>query len=92
MKYTLYPGNIASMLHIQPEGGKMMDCIYMAAEKQPVIFLSGRKNEAAEAAAFMALPLSVRVAANRHFGGVFSLPVNERSQYLRHCVPWEVAA
>lgn len=93
MRYTLKPGSIACMLHITPEGGAEQNCIFAAEGKQPRIFINGRQdNDAQELAAFMALPLSVRAAANRHFGTVFALPVERRSNYLKSCVPWEVEA
>ena len=81
MRYTLRPGYIASVLYVQPEDGRTLDCLYIA-ENLPVQVWPNRTIEV--------LPGPVRAAVNKHFGTVFSLPSIERGAFLQSLEPWEV--
>lgn len=83
MKYTLKPGAIASVLFVVPEEGRTLDCIYLAENQVVQIW----PNQTVEI-----LPVPVRAAVNKHFGTMFSLPLNRREAYLRSLVEWEVVA
>jgi hypothetical protein len=84
MIYQLIPG-IACFLSVKSTGYDEA-FIYLSGEKLPV---SARTDSDRE---FLALPLEVRAAINRHFGIVFSLPVGSRAQCLKDFVPIEVDA
>lgn len=92
MNYTITPGNIAAVCHVQADGSTVQDCILLNEGKQPVVFLPGNGDGHAqrEAAAFLALPLKVRAEVNKHFGTVFALPIEKRGAYLKQCVPLTV--
>ena len=81
MNYTLKVGNIASVLYVTPQGGKTLDCIYLA-ENMPVMVQPNNTLEG--------LPLAVRAAVNKHFGTMFSLPLERRGAYIKSLEPWEV--
>jgi hypothetical protein len=84
MIYKLIPG-IACYLSVKSTGYEEA-LIYLSGEKLPV---SARTDSDRE---FLALPLAVRAAINRHFGIVFSLPVGSRALYLKDFMPIEVDA
>ena len=81
--YTITPG-IAALIYLDyPEAGRRT-FVYLSDGKPPV---SGADESAAD---FLALPLVVRAAINRHFGIVFSLPVGRRADYLKNFQPIEI--
>lgn len=88
MKYTIYPGSIASIQTIQTDNGKLYSAIYMADTKQPEIYPDGNlsKNIADK------FPVQVRAAVNRYFGGIFSLPYDKRQNFINNSVPFTITA
>jgi hypothetical protein len=83
MSYTLKPGHIASILYVTQEGGKTRDCIFIAENLAVMVW----PNETVEI-----FPTPVRAAINKHFGTMFSLPLERRGDYLKSLVPWVVEA
>lgn len=92
-KWTIKPGNIASLCHVVTAEGVERDCIFMSDEKGVLVFINGALgSEPRELAAFRALPPAVRGAVNKHFAAVFALSVDKRGAFLKTCKPFQVEA
>jgi hypothetical protein len=88
MKYTIYPGSIASIQTIKTEDGKLYSAIYMSDTKQPEIYPDGNLSvNIADK-----FPIPVRAAINRYFGGIFSLPYDRREGFIINSVPFTITA
>lgn len=85
MIYTLIPGGISACLEVKLPDGSEISCIYLS-ETNGVVVGVGNDGRAL----FNALPFKVRAEVNKHFGTVFSLPLESRGTYLHSCVPFEV--
>jgi hypothetical protein len=83
--YTIKPGNIAAYCTVIGPDGIEWDYCYLSECKQP----EGTPRTE-RLMPFSELPHKVRAAVNRHFGTMFSLPIERREPYLKQCVPWEV--
>lgn len=84
MIYRIKQSNIASLIQVIDNSGKVTDCIFMSENKQPEAYPEG--NCAGNGvSAWEALPLSVRAAVNRQFGLIFALPINSRQQFVESC-------
>ena len=86
MIYEIKPSNVASMLYVTtPEG--FVVCCFDNNEAYHEGNMSGDGKLWWES-----LPLEVRAAVNKQFGIVFSLPYNQRDDFLKSSVPFLVEA
>lgn len=86
MLYTIKQSSIASIIVVTDDSGNTTDCIYMAENKQPEAY---KNNSMAGngVAAWDDLPLTVKAFVNRQFSTVFALPVADRQDFVKSCVP-----
>ena len=88
--YKIIPG-IAALVTVECDlfpdnfGFKRSNFIYMSDEKLP-------EKGCGYPVKWEDLPLKVQAEINKHFGIVFSLPIEKRDGYLKQLVAWEVEA
>lgn len=83
--YSIHHGNIAACCTVTTVTGEEINLIYESASRCPVTLTRGD-----EEAAFKALPLKVREAVNRQFSEVFSLPLEQRGDWVKAQNPFLV--
>lgn len=85
MLYRIKQSNIASLIQVIDDSGRVTDCIFMSEGKQPEAYPEG--NCAGNGvAAWEALPITVRAAVNRQFALIFDLPIKSRQDFIDNCV------
>lgn len=88
--YTIRPSSTAALLYITCPDMSAVDevdqpvaVVYMSSERQPEASPEGWRRSV-----WLQLPLEVRAQVNRHFGWMFSLPVERRQAAIDSCMPW----
>lgn len=82
MKYTLKPGSIAAVQHLEAEDGQVFDAIFMAEGKPAEVHPRGAVRNIADT-----LPLPVLARINRNFGVMFAIPYERRQFAIDSAVP-----
>lgn len=79
--YTIKHSSIAAAITVTDDFGNQWDCCYLAKNKPVQVGVAG--NDAHREGLFMALPESVRAAVNKQYAAVFSVPIEQRGEFVK---------